>query len=56
MIRDNQVFLDYISFGDKKKVTTFNDLFGGTDDDEMHLPTGEDMAGLDNEDLIDLDE
>lgn len=56
MIRDNQVFLDYISFGDKKKVTTFNDLFGGTEDDDMHLPTGEDMASLDNEDLIDLDE
>ena len=48
MIQDNQLFLDFISFGDKKN-TNFNDHFGGD-------PHAEDMAGLDDENLRKLEE
>jgi hypothetical protein len=56
MIKENRAFLDYISFGDKKVVTTFGSLFGEDETDKEHMPTGEEMASLDNEDLIKIDE
>jgi hypothetical protein len=58
MLRENQVFLDYVSFGDKKATTTFNSLFGSEDGsaNDEHLPTVEELASLDKEDLIDIDE
>lgn len=58
MLKEYDEFLNYVSFGDKKEKTTFNALFGGAEDEdtEEHLPTVEDLAGLDKEDLINLDE
>ena len=58
MVRDNQVFLDYISFGNKKTTTNFGDLFGADDEtvEDDHIPTGEELASLDKEDLINLDD
>jgi len=58
MLKENQAFLDYVSFGDKKATTTFSSLFGEEDNhsNDEHTPTGEELAGLDKEDLIDLDE
>jgi len=49
MIQDNLLFLDYISFGDKKK-TNIKDIF------HHDVPDVEDIAGPDSEDLISLDE
>lgn len=55
MIKDNQLFLDFVSFGDKKVTTTLgNDSMWGEVTDEKHIPSVEDMASLDNEDLIDF--
>lgn len=45
MIADNQLFLDFISFGDKKS-TNFVDIFGG-------VPDIEDMASIDDTHLVD---
>jgi len=57
MLKENQAFLDYVSFGDKKAVTTFESLFGGEEEgNEEHVPTVEELASLDKEDLINLDE
>lgn len=57
MLKENQAFLDYISFGDKKPKTTFNSLFGDVEEDAPdHIPTVEELASIDKEDLIDLDE
>lgn len=39
MLQDNVKFLDYVSFGDKKTVTTFNGLFGEDEGDESNLET-----------------
>lgn len=58
MIKENDIFLNYISFGDKKPTTTFGSLFGEEEEhsNNEHVPTGEELAGLDKEDLINLDE
>jgi len=58
MLDENEVFLDYISFGDKKPVTTYGDLFGSNEDhsNEDHTPTVEELASLDKEDLINIDD
>ena len=57
MIRENQAFLDYVSFGNKKEVTTFGALFGVEEEvNEEHEMTGEELASLDKEDLINLDD
>ena len=56
MIKENQTFLDYVSFGNKKEVTTFGSLFGDDDNvNEEHVPTGEELASLDKEDLIKIE-
>lgn len=55
MLAENQAFLDFVSFGDKKAVTTFGSLFGA-DEEEHHEPTGEEMAAPGQDDLIQLDE
>ena len=49
MLLDNQVFLDYVSFGDKKN-TNLNDLFG------HHIPTIDELANFDCEKLNNLNE
>ena len=55
MIKDNHLFLDFISFGDKKVKTTLgDDAMWGEVDNEKHIPSIEDMASMDNEELIDL--
>ena len=57
MIRENQAFLDYVSFGNKKEVTTFGSLFGVEEEiNEEHEMTVEELASLDKEDLINLDD
>lgn len=57
MIETYSSFLDYVSFGDKKEVTTFASIFGGADElEESHEIKGEDLASLDQEDLINIDE
>lgn len=55
MIKENQAFLDYVSFGSKKEVTTFGSLFGDSEENEEHMPIGEELASLDKEDLINID-
>lgn len=57
MVKSNSLFLDYISFGNKKTITNFGDLFGGVEEvDDDHIPTVEELASLDKEDLIIIDE
>lgn len=58
MLADNQAFLDFVSFGKKEASTTFSSLFGGEEENntEHHDPTVEELASLDNEDKINLDE
>jgi hypothetical protein len=56
MLNEYSAFLDYVSFGDKKEVTSFNDLFGEHEEEEVHEIMAEDLASSDNEELIDLDE
>jgi hypothetical protein len=54
MLFENQAFLDFVSFGDKKSVTTFGTLFGGEDDiNDEHIPRVEDLAASDDEHLVD---
>jgi hypothetical protein len=59
MLKENEAFLNYVSFGDKKTPTTYGSLWE-TDDEESgdkdHNPTGEELAGLDKEDLIIIDD
>lgn len=56
MLKDAKPFLDSISFGDIRTVTTALDLFDFDAVSKNHTPTVQDMASLDNEDLIDIDE
>lgn len=46
---DNELFLDYVSFGNKKESSRFNALFGG-------VPSIEEMASMDNDLLAEEDE
>lgn len=56
MLNDNEAFLNFVSFGDKKSATTFGNesMWGEVENitDTDHLPTGEEMAGLDDEHLV----
>jgi hypothetical protein len=56
MLSQYDEFLDYVSFGDKKDATTFGSLFGEKAEPEAHALTGEDMAGMYDNEIPDIDE
>jgi hypothetical protein len=55
MIKENETFLDFVSFGDKKKASTFGSLFGDSEETE-HIPDVEELAAPGAEDIIQIDE
>lgn len=58
MLKTYSEFLDFISFGDKKPVTTMNnaDMWGNPDESVTEIPSIEDMAGMDADTLDNLEE